>query len=161
MFIVLPLHRESLRQMMQKGLVTHSIKVKVLEVVKLVIVNASNENRGVAHGDIKEISILCFWKFLFRSIVEIEPENILVDYDVNNLEVSNFRCILGDWGSSGVNNHGGTPFYAGPKTFELFDKDLFSFGRLILELFLEQTGKKSTCECCHISSFSKTIQVTL
>ena len=60
MFIVLPLHRESLRQMMQKGLVTHSIKLKVLEVVKRVIVNASNENRGVAHGDIKEISIKCF-----------------------------------------------------------------------------------------------------
>ena len=48
MFIVLPLHRESLRQMMHKGLVNHSIKIQVMEMLKKQIVD-----NAYGHGDIK------------------------------------------------------------------------------------------------------------
>ena len=50
--------------------------------------------------------------------------------------------FLGDWGSAGY--PGGTPMYAGPRTYEYSSKDLFSFGRLALELFLEPQGKMNT-----------------
>ena len=46
---MLPLHRESLRQMMHKGLVNHSIKIQVMEMLKRQIVD--NE---FGHGDIKD-----------------------------------------------------------------------------------------------------------
>ena len=49
MFIVLPLHRESLRQMMNQGLVNHSIKIQVMEMLKKQI----NESI-LPHGDIKD-----------------------------------------------------------------------------------------------------------
>ena len=52
MFLVIPLHRESLRQMMQRGLVTHSIKIEVLKMLKKQIV----DNR-LAHGDIKDFLV--------------------------------------------------------------------------------------------------------
>ena len=58
-----------------------------------------------------------------------------MDYDYNGGVVSNFRCILADWGTFGVHHPGGTPIYAGPNTYETGWKDLFSFGRLALELF--------------------------
>ena len=51
MFLVIPLHRESLRQMMDRGLVTHSIRVKVLEMLRDQILQIRDP-----HGDIKEFS---------------------------------------------------------------------------------------------------------
>ena len=60
---------------------------------------------------------------------------MLVDYDECAGVVSNFRCILADWGTSGTIHFGGTPMYAGPNTYDVANKDLFTFGRLALELF--------------------------
>ena len=51
MFIVLKLHRESLRQMMQQGRVNHSIKIQVLEMLKNVATQVTR------HGDIKELLV--------------------------------------------------------------------------------------------------------
>ena len=54
--------------------------------------------------------------------------------------------VVADWGSAfvGVNGgrfFGGTPVYAGPRTFNAYtDKDLFSFGRLAMELFMDKSG---------------------
>ena len=50
MFIILRLHRESLRQMMNRGRVDHSMKIQVLQMLKP-IVQAKN------HGDIKELLV--------------------------------------------------------------------------------------------------------
>ena len=58
MFIVIPLHRESLRQMMDQGLVTHSIKIEVLEMLKRQITDSF-----YSHGDIKEFWFLRVIKF--------------------------------------------------------------------------------------------------
>ena len=69
-----------------------------------------------------------------------KPDNILVDYDLIGGVVSNFACILADWGTAGVHHCGGTPLYAGPRTYEDNFKDLFTFGRFALELFLERKG---------------------
>ena len=52
MFIILPLHRESLRQMMNKGIVTHSMKVDVLKMLVAVISSLYS-----GHGDIKVIGL--------------------------------------------------------------------------------------------------------
>ena len=118
LFIVLKLHRESLRQMMQHGRVTHLHVVQVLEELKSIVCDSFDD-----HGDIK-------------------PDNILVDYDFDDETetVTNFRCYLADFGSSGYHHPGGTPIYAGPRTYESDNKDLFSIGRLALELFLEPEG---------------------
>ena len=57
MFIVLPLHKESLRTMMQKNLVNNDVKVSVLKMLKPVVcANAS-------HGDIKDIFEFCILNF--------------------------------------------------------------------------------------------------
>ena len=64
----------------------------------------------------------------------------MVDYDFNEGSVSNFRCVLADWGTANYRHAGGTPMYAGPRTYEFGYKDFFSFGRLALELFLEPRG---------------------
>ena len=69
-----------------------------------------------------------------------KPDNILVDYDLIGGVVSNFACILADWGTAGVHHCDGTPLYAGPRTYEDNFKDLFTFGRFALELFLERKG---------------------
>ena len=73
-----------------------------------------------------------------------QPENVLVDYEIRNGVVKNFNCTLSDWGTayiSGTNEFmGGTPGYAGPKSFETRNKDVFSFGRLAAELFMEKEG---------------------
>ena len=63
----------------------------------------------------------------------------MVDYEFNRGSVSKFKCVLADWGT--VQNHGGTPMYAGPRTYENEYKDFFSFGRLALELLIEPKGK--------------------
>ena len=69
---------------------------------------------------------------------------MLVDYIETAGTVTNFRCVLADWGTArfdnGVGFYGGTPVYAGPRSFEGNYKDVFSFGRLALELFLSQQG---------------------
>ena len=49
MFIVLKIHRESLRQMMQLGRVNHSIKIQVLEMLK--------DITTTIHGDIKDLLV--------------------------------------------------------------------------------------------------------
>ena len=69
------------------------------------------------------------------SKTENKPENVLVDYDNHGGVVSNFRCILADWGTAGNKHFGGTPMYAGPNTYTKDNKDIFSFGRLALEFF--------------------------
>ena len=136
MFIVIPLHRESLRQMMNRGLVTHSIKIQVLEMLKKQI------TEGATHGDIKDFLVLSSFENLYHdSKTKKQPDNILVDYETNGGTASNFTCILADWGTAGPENFGGTPLYAGPNTYENIWKDLFSFGRLALELFLDKKGK--------------------
>ena len=57
--------------------------------------------------------------------------------------------VVGDWGSArigfdGGSFYGGTPVYAGPRTFDYDGKDLFSFGRLAMELMLDKSGTEST-----------------
>ena len=68
-----------------------------------------------------------------------------MDYDVDqNGRLTNFECRLDDWGIAAMNPggryYGGTPLYAGPRSFEQLNKDLFSFGRLATELFVYKTG---------------------
>ena len=59
-----------------------------------------------------------------------------------------FKMVVADWGSSRVGDwggefFGGTPVYAGPQTFDQADKDLFSFGRIAMELFMDKKGTES------------------
>ena len=67
--------------------------------------------------------------------------------------------VVGDWGSAHVGYggglfYGGTPVYAGPLTFTEGTKDLFSFGRLAMELMLDKSGTEFTfstfCFCFDI-----------
>ena len=66
--------------------------------------------------------------------------------------------VIADWGCANVGKDwaeeeedvkkkfdGGTPVYAGPNTFNglISSKDLFSFGRLAMELMLDKQGKES------------------
>ena len=73
----------------------------------------------------------------------------MVDYEINGDNVTNFKMVVADWGSAYVGGygdyyggefHGGTRVYAGPWSFDRFNKDLFSFGRLAMELFMDKTG---------------------
>ena len=64
----------------------------------------------------------------------------MVDYTFDGWTVLDFRCYLADWGTTGK-YRGGTPMYAGPRTYESDCKDFFTFGRLTLEMFLEPEGK--------------------
>ena len=69
----------------------------------------------------------------------------MVDYEEKNGSVVNFKCFLGDWGTAGreregIEFFGGTPVYAGPNSFIGCDRDFFSFGRLTLELFVDEQG---------------------
>ena len=52
MFIVMKLHRESLREMMNQGRVSHSIKVQVLKMLKPKVCRYTD-----GHGDIKDFMI--------------------------------------------------------------------------------------------------------
>ena len=73
-----------------------------------------------------------------------KPDNILVDYNDRNGRVSEFTFVVSDWGTAGVHekHFGGTPMYASPNTFQISrDKDLFAFGRIAAELYLEESGK--------------------
>ena len=82
-------------------------------------------------------------------ITRFKPENILVDYDLVNENVTNFKMVVADFGNAeiGVQGRpffGGTPVYAGPHTFDtLYDKDLFAFGRLAMELLMDKSGTES------------------
>ena len=72
----------------------------------------------------------------------------MVDYDYNGGNVTKFKIVIADWGSAFVGRYsgvflGGTPVYAGPRTFDSLDKDLFSFGRLAVELMMKKSGKES------------------
>ena len=68
-------------------------------------------------------------------------------------QVVNFHCELGDWGTAfvkfgsdgylGATFFGGTPVYAGPRSFQETNKDIFSFCRLALELFIEGKSRKT------------------
>ena len=56
--------------------------------------------------------------------------------------------VVADWSSGvvgcrGGNFFGGTPVYAGPVTFFQNAKDLFSFGRIAMELFMVKSGTDS------------------
>ena len=78
-----------------------------------------------------------------------QPENILVDYKLDGDKVIDFKMVVTDWGSGYVHENyggeffGGTPVYAGPKTFNQYDKDLFSFGRMAMELLMDKSGTES------------------
>ena len=136
MFIVLTMHCESLRQMMAKGLVDHSIKIQVLQMLK-----AMFAKHGFRHGDIKDFDFKFSQQdFLLNFRIKNQPDNILVDYQVIAGKASNFKSVLADYGTSAV-HLGGTPLYAGPRTYEIGKKDLFSFARLSLELFMEYKAK--------------------
>ena len=81
---------------------------------------------------------------LYFDQLKKKPGNILVSYKDHDGQVSDFSCKLTDWGTSNLfysgDYFGGTPSYAGPRSYELFNKDLFSFGRLALDLFLREQG---------------------
>lgn len=80
------------------------------------------------------IDLLCISK---------KPDNILVDYGVGNAGVVNFEMAIGDWGTAGGDkkHYGGTPMYASKLAFRLANnKDLFTFGRLAMELYLSESG---------------------
>ena len=78
-----------------------------------------------------------------------QPENILIDYDIVGNNVTKLKIVVGDWGTAkigyiGGQFCGGTPVYAGPSTFQSGTKDIFSFGRLAMELMLDKPGIEST-----------------
>ena len=67
-------------------------------------------------------------------------------------KVTNFEMVVADWGSAQIGTDGGrffggTPVYAGPGTFAgknyCWKKDLFSFGRMAMELFMDKSGTES------------------
>ena len=73
-----------------------------------------------------------------------KPDNILVDYNETNGNLTNFSFVIDDWGVSGEkdDHFGGTPMYASPKSFRnSYVKDFFAFGRIAAELYLEKSGK--------------------
>ena len=78
----------------------------------------------------------------------------MVNYDYDGSQVTNFKMVVGDWGSARVGIYGGeffggTPVYAGPKTFDNNrHKDLFSFGRIAMELFTDKSGTESKLYFC-------------
>ena len=71
----------------------------------------------------------------------------MVDYEYNGTKVTNFKMVVADWGSATIRDGGrfpgGTPVYAGPRTFDRYSKDLFSFGRLAMELMMDKSGAES------------------
>jgi hypothetical protein len=79
----------------------------------------------------------------------LKPENCLVDYsfvmDANGLNGElHFEMVVGDWGTAGdyFKHFGGTPMYASSRAFQYSQmKDLFAFGRIAMELYLDESGK--------------------
>ena len=73
-----------------------------------------------------------------------KPDNLLVDYDIENGSVVNFHIVVGDWGTAGLqtDHFGGTPIYASSAAFELsWMKDLFAFGQIAFEFYFDESGK--------------------
>ena len=73
-----------------------------------------------------------------------KPDNILVDFDDKNGKITNFSFVVGDWGVSWrwEKFYGATPMYASPNAFQdSAVKDLFAFGIIAAELYLDQSGK--------------------
>ena len=60
MFIVLTLHRQSLRQMIKQGRVDHSIKIKVLEMLRSHLCSSGFPR----HGDIKDFMVCSYLKLV-------------------------------------------------------------------------------------------------
>ena len=51
--------------------------------------------------------------------------------------------VVSDWGTAGEEEKhmGGTPMYASRLAFKFnYDKDLFSYGRIAMELFMDESG---------------------
>ena len=72
-----------------------------------------------------------------------KPDNLLVDFDLVNGRVENFEMVVTDWGTAGTfeQHMGGTPMYASRGAFHTdYNKDLFAYGRIALELFLDDAG---------------------
>jgi L,D-peptidoglycan transpeptidase YkuD (ErfK/YbiS/YcfS/YnhG family) len=65
--------------------------------------------------------------------------------DANGLNGElHFEMAIGDWGTSGNRDEhfGGTPMYASSRAFQVSQmKDLFAFGRIAMELYLDESGK--------------------
>ena len=83
-----------------------------------------------------------WWKIVLNSFKK--PDNILVDYKIKNNRVTDFTFVVSDWGTAGIEerHYGGTPMYASPHTFQYNPaKDLFAFGRIAAELYLDEPGK--------------------
>ena len=85
----------------------------------------------------------------------------MVDYQVRGSAVANFSCVLADWGAGAIGFAsksflGGTPVYAGPRAFEGNMKDIFSFGRLALELFYDEQGTSQKADRKVIKIFKPT-----
>ena len=81
-----------------------------------------------------------------------------------------YQMVVSDWGSasfeldvSGGEFFGGTPVYAGPSTFKhkLTEKDLFSFGRMAMELMLEKSGTESFLSFIFLDNFESEYKVFL
>ena len=67
----------------------------------------------------------------------------MVDFDRVNGRVANFEMAIGDWGTAGVvdEHFGGTPMYASRVAFQDdYNKDIFAFGRIAMELYLDESG---------------------
>ena len=73
-----------------------------------------------------------------------QPGNILIDYTEKAGKVTDLPgLVISDWGTSGVESehYGGTPVYASGNCFNKSgQKDIFAFGQIAAELFLEQSG---------------------
>jgi hypothetical protein len=147
--MIMKLRKSSLREMMRTGLVTDRIKKKVLEGLKPIVVKDSFDT----HGDLKDADhFLIFFHFRFKTnkvTHSLKPENCLVDYsfvmDANGLNGElHFEMVVGDWGTSGYHDKhfGGTPMYASSQAFQASQmKDIFAFGRIAMELHLDESGK--------------------
>ena len=81
-----------------------------------------------------------------------------MDYEYEFETVTSFKMVVCDWGTawfSGLTARinskvteflGGTPGYAGPGTFdEMGPRDLFSFGRIALDIAMDKAGKMLIC----------------
>ena len=79
-----------------------------------------------------------------NQVIQLKPDNLLVDYDLVHTRVANFQFVVGDWGTSGSRpeHFGGTPVYASDVAFNDDSlKDLFAFGQMAFELYFDEAGK--------------------
>ena len=73
-----------------------------------------------------------------------KPGNILLDYTEKAGKVTELTgLVISDWGTSGYRDehYGGTPVYASGNCFNMSgQKDIFAFGQIAAELYLDQSG---------------------